>query len=234
MTIGGSARRAAEDALALAFPIECGGCGAPDRPVCASCRSSLTGPVLSRRTASAIEVLSAASHSGPPARLVASFKDAGRTGSASVLASALLRALDAGAQQVTLGSGLPVLVVPVPSSPKATRRRGFEPLVLICRTARLPVVHGLRLTRRVQDQTELSAVERRRNVDGSMAALPVVGGREIVLIDDVVTTGATLAEAARAVAAAGGKVLFAATITSTPPPERPRSSAPSDSQGIHP
>lgn len=234
MTIVASARRAVEDALALAFPIECGGCGAADRPVCASCRSSLAGPVLSRRVADTFDVLSAAPHAGPPARLVASFKDAGRTGSASVLASALLTALEAGAQHVAPRTGAPVLVVPVPSSPTAIRRRGFEPLVLISRAARLPVTHGLRLTRRVQDQTELSAIDRRRNVNGSMAALPVARGREVVLLDDVVTTGATLAEAARAVTAAGGKVLFAATITSTPPPERPRSGRDLGSQGIHP
>jgi len=234
VTIVGSARRAIADALALAFPIECGGCGAADRPVCESCRASLVGPVLSRRVADSLDVLSAAPHAGPPARLVVAFKDAGRTGSSPALAAALVRALDTGARGATPQSGLPVLVVPVPSSPRAIRRRGYEPLVLIARAARLPVVRGLLLIRSVQDQTDLSAADRRRNVSGSMVARPVVRGRDVVLIDDVVTTGATLAEAARAVNAAGGTVLFAATVTSTPAPERPRSNSRSDSQGLLP
>ncbi|NKY41196.1 ComF family protein, partial [Cellulomonas septica] len=46
----------------------------------------------------------------------------------------------------------------------------------------------------------------------------VLGGRDVVLVDDVLTTGASVAASAAAVQAAGGCVVACLTVASTPGP----------------
>jgi predicted amidophosphoribosyltransferase len=207
-------REALADALALVLPVACAGCGAPDRAVCRSCRGALAGPPLVRRLEGpALEVVSGCAYEGVAARIVTAVKDAGATEAAAALAVPLRRAVAAALQRQEAGE---VLLVPAPSSPTSTRRRGYVPIELVARAARLPLSRSLRSIRPVRDQAALTAVERAANVAASMAAAPGLAGRSVLLLDDVVTTGSTLAEAARAVRAAGGSVLGAATITATP------------------
>jgi predicted amidophosphoribosyltransferase len=70
---------------------------------------------------------------------------------------------------------------------------------------------ALRHVRRVRDQGELGATERRANLRGALAVRPAVRqalvGRSCVVVDDVVTTGTTAAEAARALTEAGARVV---------------------------
>jgi predicted amidophosphoribosyltransferase len=72
-------------------------------------------------------------------------------------------------------------------------------------------VSALRHVRRVRDQGELGAADRRRNLRGALAIRPAVqralAGRACVVVDDVVTTGTTAAEAARALTEAGARVV---------------------------
>jgi predicted amidophosphoribosyltransferase len=120
----------------------------------------------------------------------------------------------------------PVLLVPVPTSPNARRRRGDAPLAVLARAAaegfgRHEVACGdvLRLRRRVADQAGLSAHDRRVNLEHAMEVEPgwegVVAGAGCVLVDDVLTTGATLVEARRALLAGGASEVVAATICAT-------------------
>lgn len=118
-----------------------------------------------------------------------------------------------------------VLLVPVPSAPAAVRARGRDATLAIARGAarrlrrrtgyRVTVVSLLRPTRRLADQSRLTADERRRNLAGAYA---VRAGRRphravmVVVVDDLVTTGSSLTEAARAMAAAGIPVTGAAVI----------------------
>lgn len=221
-------RSALADALALVLPVECAGCGAPDRAVCPACEQSLQTPVRTRRLArSALEVFSATAYAGPVQHLLPAVKDGGRTEAAGCLGAALRRALEAGAsrhEERALGppeARAPALVVPVPSARAATRRRGYLPVLLLLRRAGVAAHPALRFCRRVRDQSGLSAGERARNIAGSMTAAGSVAGRRVILVDDVVTTGASLLEAARAIEERGGLVLFAATVASTPPPDAP-------------
>jgi predicted amidophosphoribosyltransferase len=46
-------------------------------------------------------------------------------------------------------------------------------------------------------------------------AVGALGGRPVVIVDDLVTTGASLAEAARALRVAGAEVIGAATVAAT-------------------
>jgi predicted amidophosphoribosyltransferase len=174
------------------------------------------------------------------AALVA-FKDGDRRDLATVLApmlsAAMVSALVLDLRPGASGSGpaaavrfgrWPVLVVPVPSSRSAVRRRGDAPLELLTRAAarqcarsgtELILSPALRLRRRVADQAGLNHGQRAANLEQAMQVRPRwqagVQGATCLLVDDVLTTGATLVEAARALRAGGAAHVAAATVAAT-------------------
>lgn len=97
---------------------------------------------------------------------------------------------------------LPDLLVPVPMTLRAVRRRGFQPSTTIARLIgkRLKIrthesiVGKYRETKR---QSTLTHRERESNISGVFEVWQQSVGRKIVLVDDVVTTGSTVAELAR-------------------------------------
>lgn len=101
------------------------------------------------------------------------------------------------------------LILPIPLHPRRQRHRGYNQSTLLARhlagALALPFDDkALRRHRHTQPQIQLGPEERRSNVTGAFVAVPErVGGRHIVLIDDVYTTGATTAAAAEALLAAG-------------------------------
>jgi len=97
-------------------------------------------------------------------------------------------------------------VVPVPLHPSRRRERGFNQARDLARQLGLPVIEALARVRRTPPQTELSAQERRKNLDGAFATTSHVRkliGATVVLVDDVSTTGATLDACAQALKNAG-------------------------------
>lgn len=136
-----------------------------------------------------------------------------------LLAAPLGRRLAALARSTAIASGAFALV-PVPSTRRRNRERGYDPAVLLAdETARLlgaPCRALLTRTRETAPQSALSAPERRRNVEGAFAGSPRARGRVLVLVDDVVTTGATLFAAARALRAAGAADVRALVLARTP------------------
>lgn len=101
--------------------------------------------------------------------------------------------------------GLPSdLILPIPLHRDRLRERGFNQALLFARevgtSLRVPVDPGL-LTkkRKTEMQTRLKGEERRKNLKGAFAVAEPdrVGGKRILLIDDVYTTGATIEEAAK-------------------------------------
>lgn len=121
--------------------------------------------------------------------------------------------------------GSAVVVVPVPSSPAAVRRRGFDATWAMARRAarppwpdhRMSAAKMLTLARRLEDQAGLGAAARQQNLSGGFCVRRAGPAREVlvVVVDDVVTTGASLTEAARALRVAGMEVLGAATVAAT-------------------
>jgi ComF family protein len=108
-------------------------------------------------------------------------------------------------------------LVPVPLAPGRERERGFNQSALLAervgRALGRPVRTGwLGRARPTRPQSELAADERRRNVRGAFRAAPAVGGRHVVVIDDVLTTGATVTECARALRAAGARIVGVLTV----------------------
>lgn len=208
-----AARAAALDALAVLFPVECAGCGAPDRALCASCRARLATLGGRRELEDGTAVFTALRYEGTVRRTILSLKEQGRTDVATALAGPLAATLVA-ALRTEVRTGIELCTVP--PSRAAFRRRGYDPIALVLRRAGLPRARGVLVSvRKHAQQKALGRAERRQNIVGSLAARRPLVGRSFVLIDDVVTTGATLSEAVRAIRAAGGEVLFAVALANT-------------------
>ncbi|MEJ1156456.1 ComF family protein [Microbacterium marmarense] len=205
-------RPALAQALTLVMPVECGGCGAADVNLCERCVDELR-PHPSRRALAGVDgdvpLWSGLRFEGVAARVIRAVKEDGRTS----LISSLTPALNAAVAKVSPPAD--TVVVPLPTSRAAYRRRGYRvPDRLAARTT-LPVARLLRTARRTADQRGLTIMQRRENVSLSMRSMDAAG-RRVIVLDDVVTTGATLQEAIRALRSAGAIVLGAVTVAATP------------------
>lgn len=118
--------------------------------------------------------------------------------------------------------GLPEAIVPVPLHRSRLRRRGYNQVLELAGTLARHL--GVRVCRdalvrnRATDaQTELTAVQRRRNVrDAFSAHFGDVVPAHVAVLDDVCTTGATLAECSRALKCAGVKRVDAWALARAP------------------
>lgn len=159
------------------------------------------------RRLGALPVVSAVSFDDVAARTIRAYKEDGRT----ALARFLGPLLAAGVHRF----GEAVVVVPMPSSRAAFRRRGYAVAELLARRGGLRPEPLLIRRGAPGDQRTLGREDRARNVAGTFRARGGQGLR-VVLVDDVVTTGASLVEAARVLETAGAIVVGAATVATTP------------------
>jgi predicted amidophosphoribosyltransferase len=130
---------AAADVLALAIPVDCVCCGAEDSALCGACarklrlltlrpfRAEAQAPSLMDADGSVLlPVVAAGAYRAELAQCLLSFKSHGQPRLAGELARALARAIRAAG-----GQGL--ILVPVPTSAAAFRKRGFSPVHLMLR-----------------------------------------------------------------------------------------------------
>ncbi|GAA4956131.1 hypothetical protein GCM10023224_47380 [Streptomonospora halophila] len=225
--------RAAPGGLAAAFDgllglllgDHCAGCARPGGRLCPDCARALgTRPRPCRRRAGCPQVWAVGAYTGLERTALLAFKEQGARGLAAPLGARLSGAVCAAAARHP-----GALLVPVPARPAALRARGYDPVLLMARSAvrrcgavRLPPEPVLAHRRRVSDQVGLDRDRRRANLAGALAVRTpgAVAGRPVVLVDDVLTTGATLAEAARALRGAGAVVVGGAVLAERgrPPP----------------
>ncbi|MFJ7771326.1 ComF family protein [Streptomyces sp. NPDC097107] len=218
------------DLTDLVLPAECGGCGRARTVLCPRCRTVLSGAVP-RRVRPVPEppglpvVHAAARYADEVRAALLAHKERGVLALTAPLGVALAGAVGAGLREARRGSGDagavrvrgPVLLVPVPSAPRAVRTRGHDPARRIALAAAgelrragtsARVLAVLRQRHAVADQSELGARQRLHNLAGALAVAPgggrlLCGGGPVVLVDDLMTTGASLTEAARALREAG-------------------------------
>jgi ComF family protein len=199
-------------------------CGGPDREPpphapCPACRAR--PPAFSRARALLL-------YRGPAAEALKSFKYRRRLAAGHSLA----RLAAASTPPAWLAGA--DLLAPVPLHPWRLVKRGFnQALALFAPLAKargLELAPGLlRRRRHTRPQVGLSPQARRDNVAGAfgLGRGGEVGGRVVVLVDDVLTTGATAGECARVLAAAGAAEVRVLTLVragaagSGPDPDAP-------------
>lgn len=129
-------------------------------------------------------------------------------------------ALMAGAARVRGLDQGPGAVVPVPSTTRRNRDRGYDPGALlaeeVARQLGRPLRTLLTRPREAPPQSGLPAAQRRRNVHGAFTSSPGARGAHLLLVDDVMTTGATAFEAARTLRAAGASCVDLLVLARTP------------------
>lgn len=108
----------------------------------------------------------------------------------------------------------PDVVAAAASHAARSRRRGFDPAVLLA--DRVASEAGLRADTRLlvrmrdtKPQSTLLREERARNMAHAFRANRSLDGATVLLVDDVMTTGATLADCARACRDAGARRVYA-------------------------
>ncbi len=129
----------AAELLALAVPVDCVCCGAEDLALCGACerqvrvltrvpfRAEAQAPALMDADGTVLlPVVAAGAYRGELAQALLAFKSHGEGQLADVLAKGLGRALSAAA-----GESKALLLVPVPTSSSAYRKRGFSPVHLL-------------------------------------------------------------------------------------------------------
>jgi predicted amidophosphoribosyltransferase len=141
-----AAAEAAAEVLALAAPVDCVCCGAEDLALCGGCerqvrlllrrpfRAEAQAPALMDVDGSVLlPVVAAGAYRAELAQAVLSFKSHGQGQLAEVLSHGLARAVRAAA-----GDAPGLVLVPVPTSSRAYRKRGFSPVhVLLGRMRRI-------------------------------------------------------------------------------------------------
>ncbi|MEV4509526.1 phosphoribosyltransferase family protein [Dactylosporangium sp. NPDC049525] len=214
------------DLLDLVLPATCAGCDEPATgPLCEPCRAALAA-VRPGRTRPVPEppglppAFALAAYAGSLRRMLIQYKERNRHELAPVLGGLLARVVAA-----TPDLRGPLVLVPVPATTAAARRRYGDHIDRIAHHAagalrRRGVEAGvaglLRALPKREDSAELSAAERAR---AARQAFALRGhrapGGTVVLVDDIITTGSTLAASATRLAAGGVRVDRVAVLAAT-------------------
>lgn len=187
-----------EAILQLLAPVKCVYCGTPKTLFCSE-HLPESDPVFEQ--VGGLEGYFAQELEAPLMAALSAFKDRSMTALAPSLAKSIEPLIAS-----PLWQGAELVVIP-PSTAKAYRSRGFVPVKLMLNNSknRLPV-RQLSLVKQVRDQRGLNALERSENLSGAYRASSL-GGKKVLLFDDVLTTSSTLREMRRAVDVAGAEVV---------------------------
>jgi len=110
------------------------------------------------------------------------------------------------------------LLIPIPLGKSRLKERGYNQAALVARPLAMALglafePEGLRRLRETRSQVGLTLPERRENVRAAFAGLESkVGGKAVLIIDDVATTGSTLSSSAEALYSSQAKEVYALTI----------------------
>ena len=113
----------------------------------------------------------------------------------------------------------PYLIVPIPTTRRRARTRGYNQARLLAEVLAdrvdMPLVDALERRHGGPTQVGLHPAERRANVKRAFTvradARTTLTGARVLLVDDVLTTGSTAIEAARPLVQAGATQVFLST-----------------------
>ena len=209
------------------LPSACPLCGLTARggDLCTGCAHDLLSPLNDRsrckhRSLAYTSLVAAIDYAYPGDMLIQRFKEGACLDYAGMFARLLWGHLQASASGGQGNVSISVLV-PIPSSQSALKRRGFNPAGELARElARLsgyPVRHAwLTRTRETTTQKTLNAQARKESVSGLYVCPNAVPHVWVGLVDDVVTTGSTMDTAARALLSAGAAGVVGLAAAHTP------------------
>jgi predicted amidophosphoribosyltransferase len=189
--------------LDVLFPAQCAGCNLLGSGFCDACAPR--GDPIHVRLPS-LHVAASGVYQGELRAAVLALKD-GRRDVAEALGRLVAPLVSPGA-----------LLVPIPTTPRRRRVRGFDGVALVARYAAAIAGANVLLAlehRRGDAQRGRTRSERLAARDRFACDAGRVAERRVVLIDDVCTTGATLRDCAAAVRAAGGHVENAVVVAVT-------------------
>ena len=207
----------------LVFPKICIYCQVEFAPLCLKCQQFWLAPVQWRYV-KGLAVNSTLAYNAASSRIVIQAKESRNRVAQFWMARALSTALEKFELENSALSISHCLLVPIPSSKSAIRRRGgsFLHPILDKLVELQKQENGVRWRwkellihqKSVRDQSELSYTARQSNMAGAFRVRSdeLIEARPILLIDDVVTTGATLDSAFRALRERNLTVLGAATV----------------------
>lgn len=217
----------------LVLGAACLGCGRPGRALCEACRDTLPVAPAPRwptpTPPGLVPPYAVGAYEDPLRALVLAHKERRVLSLTRPLGRLLAASVAQALADLEVTGG--VVLVPVPSRPRAVRQRGHDPTAAMVRAAAgvlrrerdVVTARLLRVRPGLVDQAGLDAGARAANLAGSMAVSGDVVRRlgrhrpraHVVVCDDVLTTGATLREAQRALESVGLPVLAAATVAAT-------------------
>lgn len=207
------------DALAaIVIAPACASCGSVlasplGGPICGACWNAVPVAPLSWRTpATAVAVDSAGAYDGALRDIIHAWKFERRQGLARPLAELVRERCQ------TMVADADV-VVPVPITPWRKWQRGFNQADDLARHLGRPLARSLSRWRPRPAQSTLTSSSRWANVETSIFVprwrRASLGGRRVLLVDDVVTTGATIEACAAALYESGAADVRAVTVART-------------------
>jgi predicted amidophosphoribosyltransferase len=223
----GRVRDAVSGLIDLLLPLCCAGCGTPGIAWCFECARQFGGLRLLHRPllAHAPPAYALGRYRSTARRAVLAYKESGRRDLAEPFARLLATGLRAA---VTSGEIDRVQwVVPAPSRPSASRRRGGAHMlrvanhlvtVLAAMGWSISAADCLAMRPGTLDSAGLEPAERIRNLSGRLRVRPrrlPPSEASVILIDDVITTGATVAGCWRELDSAGVHVAAVFGLTAT-------------------
>jgi predicted amidophosphoribosyltransferase len=198
----------------LVFPKKCLICEEPGSNICIYCLQSIVPASLSLKV-DGVEVKAGALYSDSTAALVVLAKEENSSDARSLLVELLYIALQAAISNFDFAE---YLLIPMPSSKKSNRRRGYKHSVSLTKSLLKRILRDetndkkfyigdlIDINRKTFDQSQLNAESRRKNLHEAFELAQSSESRKmlaprnqgLLLVDDVMTTGTTFKEAIRA------------------------------------